>query len=428
MLERESVRSGTAARPTAIVVGGGVIGVCSAYYLARDGWEVTLLEKGEIASGCSYGNGGLIVPSHAVPLAAPGVWKKGLRFLLRRDAPFRIKPRLDLELASWLFRFHRSCTPEHTARSLPLLRDLGFKSLRLYEEMARLPGLDFGFRQDGLLYVYRSPKAFDEARQEAKLLDGAGIGSRILDDRETLAFEPNLLPGAVGGVLFPDDAQIVPDAFVRGLARVAEGLGVRVLTGTEVLGLQASGSRVTGVRTKDGRFGADEVVIATGSWSAGLTRDLGLRLPVQPGKGCSITFDRARPVPRLPLLLAEVRVFLTPLGNERLRIGGTLELSGLDLSVDSRRVDAILRGARQYLREVPSPSEGRPPWAGLRPCTPDGLPLLGRPGRFENLILATGHAMVGISLGPITGHLVAELACRRQPSIPLEALHPDRFA
>lgn len=413
---------------SALVIGGGVIGVCSAYYLAREGWEVTLLEKGEIASGCSQGNAGLVVPSHAVPLAAPGVWKRGLRLLLQRDAPFRIKPRLDPGLLVWLHRFRKACTVEHTERSLPLLRDLGFSSLGLYEELAATAGLDFGFQKNGLLYVYRSAKGFAEAREEAELLDGAGITAKILDGGETLAFEPGLLPGAVGGVFFKDDAQLVPDAFVRGLARAAEGLGARVVTGTEVLGLDRSARRITGARTRNGSFAADEVVLASGSWSPSLARDLGLRLPVQPGRGYSITFDRAPYRPRVPLLLGEVRVAITPLAGRELRFGGTLELSGLSLSLDPRRVDAILRGARQYFREVPPASEGRPPWAGLRPCTPDGLPLLGRPRRYENLIIAAGHAMVGMSLGPISGRLVAELAAHKKPSLSIDALHPDRFA
>lgn len=412
-----------------VVVGGGVIGVCAAYYLARAGAAVTLVERGDIAAGCSYGNAGLVVPSHAVPLAAPGVLWRGLRWLADPESPFWIRPRLDPALLSWLWRFQRHCTEAHVRRAMPVIRDLSQASLALYEELARLPGLDFGFRRDGLLTVFRSPAGLEGGRHEAERLESVGIAAKLLDATAACALEPALAPGVAGGLHFPDDAHLTPDRFVRGLARVVEGLGVHVRTQTEALGFTRAGRRITAVETTRGALGCDEVVLAAGAWSPGLGRALGLALPIEAAKGYSVTYEAPADGPRMPLLAAEARFAVTPMRTETgatLRLGGTLELAGLDLSIDRRRVDAIRQAARSYLR---LPEE--PPlveiWRGLRPCTPDGLPLVGRPRAWDNLVLAAGHAMIGMSLGPVTGHLVAAVVAGERPGLDPSPLDPDRF-
>ena len=412
-----------------MVVGGGVIGVCAAYYLARAGASVMLVERGDIAAGSSYGNAGLIVPSHAIPLAAPGVLWRGLRWMADPESPFWIKPRLDPALLGWLWRFRRHCTEAHVRRALPVLRDLSRASLALYEELAALPGLDFGFRRDGVLMVFATRAGMEGGRHEAQQLEQAGIVAKVLDGAATRALEPALAHDVTGAVHFPDDAHVTPDRFVRGLARVAEGLGVRLRTHTEVLGFSLEGGRLRAVETTRGALLCDQVVLAAGSWSPGLGRALGLALPVQAAKGYSITYEAPAAGPRMPLLLGEARAAITPMRAEAgpiLRIGGTLELAGLDLSINRRRVDAVRRGFRRYLA---LPEE--PPlveiWRGLRPCTPDGLPLVGRPRARDNVVVATGHAMIGMSLGPVTGKLVAGLVTGERPAADLAPLDPDRF-
>lgn len=416
----------TAPRGRAVVVGGGVIGVCAAYFLQRDGWQVTLVERGPIGEGCSFGNAGLVVPSHIIPLAAPGVWRKGLGWLMHRDSPFRIKPRLDWALWWWLFRFWRSCSPAHVQRSLPTLRDLTYGSLRLFDELARLPGLDFGYSRTGMLTVYRTEAGHDEALADARLLREFGVAIRTLEAAETEALEPCLRPGVVGGLLFEDDASLIPDVFVKGLAAEASRQGALVLAGTEVTGFEREGDRVSAVVTAAGRHAADEVVLAAGSAMPPLGRRLGIRMPIEAGKGYSMTFDAGAPGPRLPLILGEAKVSVTPMAG-RLRFSGTLELCGDDASVDRYRAASILRSASGWLKAVPV-LDGTPVWSGLRPCTPDGLPLLGRPKGHRNVIVAAGHAMVGVSLGPITGALVADLAARRPTPVSLAPLDPDRFS
>lgn len=409
----------------AVVIGGGVIGVCSAYYLARAGWDVTLVEKEDICAGSSYGNGGLVVPSHSVPLAAPGVWLKGLRWMLNPESPFYIKPRLSRELMSWLWRFRRFCNPEHVRRALPLIRDLSYASLALFRELAAIDGFEFGYRQDGVLAIFRTEKGYEEGLKEARLLGEGGVATKILDAAAARALEPSLAPGVVGGILFPDDAHLIPDAFVRGLAAIAERMGARFRTGTEVLGFRSAGHRIVAVETTRGDVQAGEVVLAAGSWSPGLAAALKLHVPIQPAKGYSVTYRRPPGGPRIPLILGEAKVGVTPMG-ETLRLAGTLELAGLDFSINRRRVNAIVRSAGPYLVGADD-LELLEIWRGLRPCTPDGLPIIGRSPRFENLILATGHAMIGVSLGPVTGKVVSQVACAEPPLVDVSALRPERF-
>jgi D-amino-acid dehydrogenase len=417
------------AKADVVVIGGGVIGVCAAYYLARQGTRVTIVERGEIAAGSSYGNAGLIVPSHAVPLAAPGVLWRGIKWMADPESPFYIKPRLDPALLSWLWKFRAHCTEAHVRRAVPLIRDLSAASLALYEELAAIPGFDFGFRQDGVLMVCCTEAGLAGGRHEAEMLESSGIKTRVLDGAAARALEPTLAPGVVGAVHFPGDAHVTPDRFVRGLARIAGELGVDVRTGTEVLGLETRGRRVIAVETTRGPLPCGEVVLAAGAWSPQIARALDLRLPIQAAKGYSVTYRQPPGGPRIPMLLVEARFAVTPMrapGGDLLRLGGTLELAGLDLSISRRRVAAIVRGVRRYLTLDGDPSLVEI-WRGLRPCTPDGLPFVGRPRAWDNVIVASGHAMIGVSLGPVTGQLVAQIAAGEKPLVDLTPLSPDRF-
>jgi D-amino-acid dehydrogenase len=408
-----------------VVIGGGVIGVSSAYYLAREGADVTLVDRGEVCAGSSYGNAGLIVPSHVMPLAAPGVWWQGVKWMLNAESPFYIKPRPSLELARWLWRFRAACAPARMRQAMPLLRRLGVESLALYRELAEKGGFDFGFRQSGSMTVFFSPEGLAHGREEARLLAQVGVAVEVLDGAAAHAAEPTLKPGVVGALHCPEDALLVPDRFVKGLARVAGTLGVRVATGSEVIGFRTAGSRITGVETTRGALETDTVVLAAGSWSPEIGRALGLRVPIQPAKGYSLTYRRPARGPNIPLLPAEGRFSVTPMG-EFLRFGGTLELAGMDLSVNQRRVEALRRSALRCI-EGAEDLTLLEIWRGLRPCTPDGLPLVGRSRRFENLVLAAGHAMVGMSLGPVTGRIVTQLVAGAPPAPDLRLLDPDRF-
>jgi D-amino-acid dehydrogenase len=409
-----------------LVIGGGVVGVCTAHFLSARGRRVTVIEKGEVCSGSSYGNAGLVVPSHSVPLAEPGVIAQGMRWMFDPESPFYIQWRWDREFLSWLWRFRRACSQQHVERATPLLRDLHLESLRLYRELAQ--GLDFGFGQRGRMLVCRSEEGLEKIAQEARHMQEIGLEAEVLDAEGVRRRMPEVRLDCAGGAFYAQDAHLDPARFVRGLAAQVEKQGAQIWTDTEVLGFAREGKRIKAVETTRGDFAPSEVVLAGGSWSGELGRELGMRLPIQAAKGYSVTVARPSPCPEVPFMLTEARVAITPLG-DKLRFAGTLELAGMDLSVNRRRVAAILKAVPRYVPEWdPAQFELGEIWRGLRPCTPDGLPILGRAPGWDNLTVAAGHAMVGLSLGPVTGRLAAALVCREETDFDLSLLAVGRFA
>ena len=408
-----------------LIIGGGVIGVCSAYYLAQQGRQVTLIDKGEVGAACSYGNAGLIVPSHSIPLAAPGVLTQGLKWMLDPESPFFIKWRFDRELLAWLWRFQAACKEGPMRQAIPVLLDLNLMSAKLFNELVTQEDLACDYEQKGLLMVYKSHHGFEEGMAEGQLLQEYGLSSKVLDGTQLHEMEPALRSDLAGALYYPSDAHLNPARFVLSLAKRVQEQGVTIHTGTEVLGFENSSKRITTVKTTHGDFQADQVVLAAGSWSPHVVRDLKINLPIQPAKGYSVTVKQPNSGPRIPMLLGEAYVAVTPMGS-LLRFGGTLELAGLNLSINQRRVDALLRARRDYLTLADN-LELIEIWRGLRPCTPDGLPIIGRSASYQNLIVATGHAMLGLSLGPVTGKLVSQVACEEPPAVNLEALRIKRF-
>ena len=412
--------------PDVLVIGGGAVGVCSAYYLVERGFSVALVEKDEICSGCSWGNAGLIVPSHSIPLAAPGVVAQGLKWMLNPESPFYIKPRLSFELISWLWKFSRAATKRRALQSTPVLAELSRASMDLFDELAALEGLEFAFAHRGALILYLTQKGLEGGIKEAEMLGRVGIESQVMNQQQVRQLEPTLSssPG-IGGVYYPGDAQLIPAEFVEGLAARVEKSGGKILPSTEIFGFESDGKRITSVRTTRGELHPREVVLCAGCWSPAILKNLGIKVPIQPAKGYSITIKKPPGSPDLPVIFGEAKATATPMG-DTLRFAGTLELAGLDFSINQRRVGAILRAARNYLPAIEEFDLIRT-WRGLRPCTPDGLPILARAKTLENLIVAAGHATLGVSLGPVTGKLVSQIVAGDEPLIPLEPLALERF-
>ena len=408
-----------------LVIGGGVIGVCTAYYLLEQGRSVRLVERQDLCAGSSYGNAGLVSSTHAIPLAAPGVLSKGLRWLLDPDGPFFIKPRLDPELIRWLWRFRKACRREPMLRTIPVLLALWKAGGRLHGELNQNHQMDFGYEHHGRLFLFRGQAEMEAEIRTAKLLEGFGVDLEILNADGVRRMEPSVQPGVRGGVFFESYAHLVPDRFVREMARLAEARGAVLQTGTDVLGFETTGRRISSVVTTRGDFSPDQVVLAAGSWSAPLARELGIRLPVQAAKGYSITVKRPPTMPTRALLLGDARVAVTPMG-DRLRFTSTLELAGLDFKVNRRRVTATRRAVHDYLTGVEH-AELIEIWRGLRPTTPDTLPLIGRSRKFENLIVATGHGMLGMAHGPVTGLLVSQIATGVAPVLDPTPFRVERF-
>jgi D-amino-acid dehydrogenase len=412
-----------------LIVGAGIIGCCTAYSLARRGFAVTIVDRAsDDHEGCSFGNAGMVVPSHFVPLAAPGMVSTAIRMMLRPRSPFYIRPRFSPELISWGWKFMRSATSEHVAQAAPLLRDLHLASRHLYAQLAGIPGFDFGLTQRGLLMLCKEQRTLDEEAHVAQSARELNIPAEVLDAKGAAALEPDVQMDVAGAVYFPMDCHLQPDRLVRCLRTHLQSQGVRFIWNAPVTGWKKDHTRIASVCTTHGQIEADEYVLCGGSWSPAIAGDLKLALPMQAGKGYSLTLGNPRQKPHICSILAEARVAVTPMG-DALRFGGTMEMSGLHERINLGRVRGIIESVpRYYPAFSPSDFEAAKPWQGLRPCSPDGLPYLGRTRSCANLTIATGHAMMGISLGPITGELAAQLLEGQPPSIDIRLLDPDRYA
>lgn len=412
-----------------VVIGGGVIGLCAAYYTALKGFLVTVLDRSSPDhEGCSYGNAGMIVPSHFIPLAAPGAVALGLKWMWNPESPFWIKPRLDKDLLDWALKFWRAANREHVQRSAPLLRDLHLASRESFAELAAGCRNEFQLVQRGLLALCKSQHVLEEEARIAQQAHELGVPVEVLNSRDAAKLDPGIQMDIAGAVYFPRDCHLSPQLFMQHMKVLAHEAGVQFLWNTEVQAVRRESRRLHSLRTTNGELEADQFVLSTGSWSPALARDLGLHLPMQAGKGYSLTLPNPPELPTICSILTEARVAVTPMGHS-LRIGGTMEMAGLNQDINDARVAGIIKAACAYF---PNLSEkhfvGVKPWSGLRPVSPDGMPYLGRTACCENLVVATGHAMMGLSLGPISGKIVAETLAGGNTSIDINALSPDRYA
>lgn len=408
-----------------LVIGGGVIGLSCALHLLRAGRGVRVLEQGTAGSGSSHGNCGTLTPSHAAPLAAPGVIAQAMRWMLQPDAPLYIRPRFDPGLWRWLLAFARRCNHRDWMASGRAKATLLSVSRRLTESLVAEEGLDCEFSASGLLYVYRDPRSWEKASADIEEVRGFGIRVERWDCRTLEREEPALKPGMAGALHFPDDACLRPDRYVAALARAVRAAGGIIEERCRVLGIDRAGDRIQAVRTERGERRGREVLLAAGAWSPTLARGLGLRLPVVPGKGYSITYSRPDPVPRRPLVLKERSVCVTAWGSG-FRLGSTMEFSGYDSRLNPTRLRALVRGAAEYLN-APEGPEHREDWYGWRPMTTDDLPILGRAPGSANLWLATGHGMLGVSMAAVTGRLLTDMIVGRPPVVDPAPCRPERF-
>jgi D-amino-acid dehydrogenase len=404
-----------------VIAGGGVVGLCSAYYLQKAGVSVLIVDRGRYSEAASTGNAGMIVPSHIVPLSAPGVIAKGLKWLMNPESPLYIKPSANPKFMKWLWLFQKHCTAEHVARSIPILRDLSLMSRELFSDVCALPGFeDVGLAHDGLLMIHRSDYAKKDNLELADLAEEAGLEISRLSAQETMDLEPALKSELTGSVFFKQDASIHPERFMRALEAHLRAAGVHFLD-AEVKSFERSGDAVQAVGTTKGRFASKHVVLAAGSWSPFLASKLGSALAVQPAKGYSITVPISEPSLKIPCILTDEKVTITPMPG-CLRFGGTLALQGYDSSVDERRASPIRRLAETYCEGV----DKVPTWAGFRPASPDGLPFIGALPSAPNVFAATGHGMMGVTLGPVTGKLISELIQGGSPSLDVVPFASDR--
>ena len=410
-----------------LIVGNGIIGLSSALAALERGFDVTVLDRNaDTIENCSVGNSGMIVPSHFAPLAQPGVISQGLRWMRDPESPFYVKPRLSWDLMQWGMRFYMATNRDQVSAGSHLLKQMHLASRELYCQWQD-QGIDCSLCTRGLLMLCNSEHGLSEEASLAEKARELGIPASVLDPQETASLDPNITMQVRGSVYYPKDCHLNPAQLIRSLRDRISLKGGKFIYGKHVTGWSEKRGTIHAVQTTSGEYEADEFVLSSGVWSDAMSKPLGLKIPMQPGKGYSLTLPDPVELPKVCSILVEAKVAITPIGSG-LRFGGTMQLGELNESIDPRRISGILKSIPRYLPKFqPSHFEGIEPWVGLRPVSPDGLPYLGRTRGIRNLVVATGHAMMGVSLGPITGELVAQILDGQSTSIDLQLASVDRF-
>ena len=409
------------------IIGGGVIGLCSAYYLQKEGYDITVIERGDITDGCSFGNMGYMSPSHFIPLASPGIISQGLKWMLNSTSPFYIKPRFNFDLMQWGYHFWKNSTAKKVDQNAPHLNAILQLSRQLINDMRHDIGDIFDMEEKGCLMMCKQQKTLDHEFHLADLAEKFGLQVERLNRDAVQQLEPDVELGVAGAVLFKDDCHFNPGKMVIALKKYLENTGVQFLLNTTVTGFTRSNNKISAVITDKGELAVEQIILAPGSWLPALTKMMGIKLLLQPGKGYSYTYEHVEKNIKYPAILVDGRCAITPWG-QALRIGGTMELSGINNKVMLSRMQGIYNSAKDF---YPGLKIDFPPtdkiWNGLRPVTPDGLPYIGKVPNTDNVIIAGGHAMLGISLGTGTGKLVTEIMSNKNASVKLLAFSPTRF-
>ncbi|WP_318342955.1 NAD(P)/FAD-dependent oxidoreductase [Flagellimonas baculiformis] len=409
-----------------IVVGGGISGLFSAYYLVKEGYEVTVLDQTDMTSGASYINAGYITPSHFIPLAAPGIITQGLKWMLDSSSPFYIKPRWDMEFFRWALLFKKSATATKVKKAIPVIMELNLKSRDLYEEIRSAQHFDFHYERKGVLMAYCSNKAEEEEHEVAEQAIQKGLDVSVLSKEALHEIQPGFSDQVKGAVHYTCDAHMTPHHFMQQLKDWLQLQGVRFRTGQKVEEVTVEGKKITAMKAQNTVYEADEFVLACGSWTSKLAAALGLNVPIQGGKGYSMDVERPTGI-TLPTILVDARMAITPMDGFT-RFAGTMEFSGNNDTIQKERVEALAKAVKAHYQNVEIlQAEKDKATSGLRPVSPDGLPYIGKTSKYNNLVIASGHAMMGWSLGPITGKLVAQEISGTKTSVDLTPLSPDRF-
>jgi D-amino-acid dehydrogenase len=410
-----------------IIVGGGVNGLCSAYYLAKKNFEVTVIDSGDFSVNCSFGNMGFLSPSHFIPLASPGVVAEGIRHMMSSTSPFYMKPRLNLSFLEWALKFYKNSSQNVVDRNAPHLSELLNLSRKLMNEIRDDIGDVFDMEEIGCMMMCHSQKAFEEEMKVAEAAKKFKLEVEVLNRKELQEREPDVELDIYGALLFKDDAHIHPGKFMVAMKNYLTKKGVNFQLNTNVTGFVKSGKTIKSVITDKGEFSGDEILLSPGSWLPQVAKMLGIRLLLEGGKGYSYTYDYVEKNIRNPAILVDGRCAITP-WKHTLRIGGTMEFSGINNKVLINRMQGIYDSIRRF---YPGLQIDFPPkdkiWTGLRPVSPDGLPYIGRVNQYDNLFVAGGHAMLGISEGAATGKIISELADNRRTTIDISAFNVERF-
>lgn len=421
---------GTGTKKDLVIVGSGIIGLSTAYFAQERGWNVTLVDRiDEGGDNCSVGNNGMIVPSHFVPLAQPGAIGQALRWMKDPESPFSLQPSLSLEMLKWGLRFYLASTEAQATQAAPILRDLNVASRDLFLKWAN-QGIEAGLTERGLLLLCNSQQGLEHETTLAAQATELGVGARVLNSAELQSLEPNVRLNVLGGVHYTSDCHLDPKQLLDSLKASIQARGGKFLWSTHATGWKVDSVRIHALQTHEGEIAGDEFVVCGGVWSEALVKELHLKLPLLAGKGYSLTLDTPAKQPNHCAILSEAKVAVTPMG-QKLRFGGTMTIGKPDNVVDLQKVHGIVKSVGRYLPDFTEDTFNNvSPWVGLRPVSPDGLPYVGKASEWKNLTVATGHAMMGLSLGPITGKLVTEAISSETQTLPgvLNYLSPNRYS
>jgi D-amino-acid dehydrogenase len=411
-----------------VVIGGGIMGLSSAYYLQQAGHKVTVLDKGDFSDNCSYGNAGYVCPSHFIPLATPGIVWKGLKWMFNSRSPFYVRPSLDWSLIDWGLKFIKSANRKKVEAAAVPLRDIAILSQQEYKAWASLPGFDFAWQQKGLLEIFQTPAASKHAHHTVAKGKELGLDVELLNYDQLQKLEPQTKINGLGAIFFKCDAHLYPNKLMKSLIAHLKQQGVQLISNEEVTGFEKEGKKIKKVITTKQVYEADEIVIATGAWSREIAAMMETKIPMMPGRGYSLTLENSKYHLNYPAILVEGRVAITPMDGNKIRFGGTMEVVSTKTPPRYQRVEGILNAVKRFIPEfdIAMPSTDQL-WYGYRPCSADGLPYIGRISNYNNVVVATGHAMLGLSLGAGTGKLVSELVNEVKPGMDLSPFAVERF-
>ena len=409
-----------------LIIGGGIVGLCSAYFLQKEGHKVTVLDKSDITSGASFVNAGYITPSHIIPLASPGMISKGIKWMFNSSSPFYMQPRWDTDFFKWSWYFHKSSTKEKVELAIPLIKEINIISRELFTSIKNSGDLgDFQLERKGLLMLYKTDKEGEHEMQVAKKASYLGLEVSSLNKKELDTLQPNVTMNVKGAIHYECDGHTTPTEFMKKMLEYLKRSGVIIKTNEEVIDLSTENGRIIKVTTNKNDYSPEEVVLAAGSWSDNLSKKLNIKLPIQAGKGYRINVPRPTGI-TIPAILMEAKVAVTPM-TEYTRFAGTMEFSGINDVIRKQRVEAIANATTEFYPEIKiSEAEKLDAKSGLRPVSPDGLPYIGKSSSLKNLTVATGHAMMGWSLGPVTGKLVSEIISDKKTSMDINSFSPNR--
>jgi len=409
-----------------VVIGGGVIGAMSAWNLSQAGCDVTIVDRDRFGAGCSHGNCGYVSPSHILPLTRPGQIKATLREMMKRNSTFAVKPRFSKASLGWFWKFGRRCNQRDMMESAEGRHPLLQSSRRLYQELIASEGIECEWKEAGILFVFDTPQGFEHYRSTEEMLrDRFGVGATPYDGEQLIQIEPALKPGLGGAWHYEGDCHLRPDKLMTSLRSRLEQQGVVFLEQSPVDRFVCENGIARGVESNGETIEADKFVVATGAWTPFLNKHLGCKIPIEPGKGYSLTMPTPAQMPRIPIIFEDAHVAITPM-ETKYRIGSTMEFVGYDTSINPARLKLLRTAAEKYLHD-PYCDPIEEEWYGWRPMTWDGKPIIDRSPALKNVWIAAGHNMLGISMATGTGRLVRELMLGETPHVDAHHFAIDRF-